>query len=450
MADRQMRGRPEETTQSVSSGNRSVRSVIARLGDQRRLVFLLSVLVIYIAVFQYFDGLRFAPSKDEVHFWETVQTHFTSPFPPSLETLRGYREIITPLAFIVWGQLDRVFDAGLFPGRMLNLVLSFTMTCWVGMRLGREDPNAILAAFGLLLYPYYLGLSVHLYTDIFAAFFMFGGFWLYGRRRLVWSFVFFVLAVSSRQYMIAFPLALAAWEFLAGLRGDRRHWLNGIGPLLAGASVVGWFVFFGGLGPKPGVEHWIPRYPAPMSSLFAVIPEYALYHLACVGFYFVVPEFLFFRRWRQFEVRDLLALGPLLIATGVLALFVAFPPLFPERPMGMFDRGARLVLSSDFARVSFYYLLTVATCLRFSRMDLASWIVLANACMIMKAQLAWDKYLLPTMVVLWYLRSRNVLDGGSYPVLPPRDSGARPVAGGGLLPRLRFRSRASGSPCRDG
>jgi hypothetical protein len=49
----------------------------------------------------------------------------------------------------------------------------------------------------------------------------------------------------------------------------------------------------------------------------------------------------------------------------------------------------------------FFALLAV---LRFSRLDLEGWMVIANVAVVMKGHGAWDKYLLPLLVLLWYLR----------------------------------------------
>jgi 4-amino-4-deoxy-L-arabinose transferase-like glycosyltransferase len=82
---------------------------------------------------------------------------------------------------------------GILAGRLLNLVLSFAMICLIVFPLAQKGKSGVLAACGLLIFPYYLWLSSHLYTDIIATFFVFLGFWLYLRNQHVWSSLAFIL-----------------------------------------------------------------------------------------------------------------------------------------------------------------------------------------------------------------------------------------------------------------
>ena len=388
---------------------------------RRQALLLIAILAAYGLVLGLTRGLSFEPKKDEIHFWETTEAYFVAPFPPSAETLRSYPELITPLSYIIWGQLEWATGQGLLAGRILNLVLSLAIV-WLLVQQG--DPARLagfLAALGMLFYPYFLSLGVHLYTDMIGAFFIGFALHCHLRGRLVTAVLLFVLAISTRQYLVQVPAALAAWEGLRWLRGEQR-WKPMAACLAACASLLGWIVFWGGIAPQPGMEVWIPRYPSPMLEPTQFILEYGSRFLVGIGVYFVLPEALLFR---ELPPRSLLR-SRLLWASAIAlaALFALDPPLLSDgQPGGVFGRAARLLFpgsAGEPLRMALFYVLALATCLRFlRRMDLSFWLVLIAFVMAMKSQIAWEKYYLPTLLALWYLRSRGL--GGAWVT---RDEGA--------------------------
>ena len=62
------------------------------------------------------DFLTQLAYSDERHYWEAV-LYFAEHLPPGLEEMRGYSEQSTPLAFILWGAVERSFGGGLPAGR---------------------------------------------------------------------------------------------------------------------------------------------------------------------------------------------------------------------------------------------------------------------------------------------------------------------------------------------
>ena len=66
---------------------------------------------------------------------------------------------MTPLALVIWGELDYVTGDGLFYGRLLNFALTLAMTLLVAFCAPRDWPRPALAAIGLLLFPYTLPLG---------------------------------------------------------------------------------------------------------------------------------------------------------------------------------------------------------------------------------------------------------------------------------------------------
>ena len=371
--------------------------------------FLLAVGLVYLATFAVADGLRFTPVKDEIHFLESARI-FAGTF--GVEELRGYPEVVTPLALVVWGRLEQLTGAGLWAGRFLNLLLSLALVCLVAYVPRQLSSRSALAAVGLLAFPYTLPLSVHLYTDMMAAAFAGIGTVAVLWRRPALAFVALSAAIATRQYLVQIAAALAAAEALAWVRGDRARWRTALAAGAATATLGGWIVFFGGLAPQVGLDAWIPRYPAPMLDPSSFILHYGLYALTGVGAYFVVVEAMLYRelptRPTLFRLRNLGA------ALVLAALFLVDPPILgSSHPGGPIGRVSRMLFPSpqlDLVRVGIYYALALLAVLRFStRLDAAFWVVAAGVVLSMKQQIPWEKYLLPTLSALWILRAAGDL-----------------------------------------
>lgn len=350
------------------------------------------------------------PLRDETHYWPNAQ-YLTSGGFPSLEKLRTYSELCTPLSLTLFGWADRLTGAGLPAARYLSLsAVCATLVLFALLARG-PDRRVLPAALCLLAFPYFLGVGIHIYPDSFAILFTLLGLVLFQRDRPWIGAVFFALAISCRQYMVAFPIGLALWEIAELIRltpGNKRwHAIITSSKAAAGFSggvvLLAWIIFWGGFGPPGEVKRQAVS-TAQNSILF--YPQYALYGLACLGLYFVLPRWVIFDR--RLDLRAAVSMRSLALLAGVAICFWLFPPQdnfhYEIDNMGYFDRmirgavGAhsttRLVILGAFA--------WIAT-LAFSRYSLASMLVLVHLLMLAKAHIAWDKYELPMLVCLWFL-----------------------------------------------
>jgi hypothetical protein len=126
--------------------------------------------------------------------------------------------------------------------------------------------------------------------------------------------------------------------------------------------------------------------------------------LACVGLYFVIPKLILFRP--KLKMRNLFTYKNLFLGSFLLFLFIIFPPLEAH---GILIKVARL-LPYDFLKLIIFYALALIACLRFMQnLNLAFWVLLVNTVLMMKAY-PWDKYLLPLLIIFWYLTSIEALD----------------------------------------
>lgn len=363
-------------------------------------LFCAGLFVVYLALFLFYDQLRFPLVWDEKHFWE-ASLLFSQSLIPDLDQLRNYGALNTPLPFIVFGILEYLFGNGIFVGRLLNMILSLVMVCLIAFPLAQKGKTGILASCGLLIFPYYLWLSSHLYTDIIATFFVFLGFWLYLRNQHLWSSFAFILAIASRQYMLAFPVALAAYELVSSCKSGFQLRPRHLAPVVAAATIFGWFWLFNGLAPEAAIS--TQSTPSVQQSAWALSLSPSLYFLSCIGLYFVIPEWVLFNR--SFNLKQILTFRNVGLALGLLSAFVFFPP---SEAHGLLIKVENFLPDTTIILAVLYVLAWLA-CARFTRANLTFWLLFVNCGLMLKAY-PWDKYALPLLVVFWYFKSINVLD----------------------------------------
>ncbi|TVQ08722.1 MAG: hypothetical protein EA368_11205 [Leptolyngbya sp. DLM2.Bin27] len=370
--------------------------------SQQKILFLCGITAIYLAIVAWLDFLQGPPWWDEVNFWKSSLT-FSDSLLPSLSDLREYHSLNTPLPFMIFGFLEYLFNQGMVAGRLLNLILSLGIVVVIGWPSKQKGSRAILCLIGLFLCPYFLFLSGRLYTEMIACTWVLLGFVTYVHDRHWLSCLAFVLAISSRQYMLAFPMAIATYEFLATANqyrqgqtvGQHQRWLA---PALASLSILGWVALFGGLAPASAI---VAHAPEVQQSKWALTPGGTINFLAFVGVYIVIPEWLLFRPPNPLQSLRKNQKPWLLIAAGLLVFCLIFPPL--DTPYGNMGKVADLLPFYGMV-MAMYYGLALLTCLRFAKPDLLFWIVVFNALIMMKA-IPWDRYVLPLAVAFWYLKS---------------------------------------------
>ncbi len=253
-----------------------------------------------------------------------------------------------------------------------------------------------------------------LYTDLVAAFCGLSGLVLHRRGQRWLAAGCWVAAIASRQYLLAVPLAVGAWELWLhrseGLR-IRSAW---VAPLLASATIFGWYALYGGFAPAGTLA----RERVATAAFWAVAPEHSLYYLTTIGVYYVLPALLLLGLWPRLARRVRASRWIVLGSAAALALaFALAPPLHNHNPgfvdtMGYFDKAARVVLS-DGPRAVLYYVLALAAIVALLDSPLALLLLGTNSAALLKSQVAWDKYALPLLVLLWYRRRGTATKAGA-------------------------------------
>lgn len=376
--------------------------------SKQKLLFFVIIIAFFGLLLRRLDFLQAPQLYDEISFWKTSLI-FSDRLIPTISELRSYGELSTPLPFIIYGALEHFSGHGLLAGRLLNLILLFMIAAIIGWpRTGNQQ--SILCLVGLLLFPYNFLYGGRLYTDVIACAWVLLGLVGYQHNRHFLSCVAFILAIASRQYMVAFPAAISLYEFAIAIpQFKASHRFNlakqwrWIAPLIATLSLLGWIYLFQGLTPQVGAA--ISKVdPHVQTTAWAIDPGRAVNYLGSVATYIVIPEFVLFRLWQQpsrSKQQRRLIIG---IASVLLLVVVVSPPLLYTRNSINLIAGIFNNTQYEFIGAIIYYLLSLLTVIRFSQPSLLSLMVLTNSAIMAKVY-PWDKYLWPFVVVFWYLKA---------------------------------------------
>lgn len=371
-------------------------------------------LLLFIGIYQYKNHFDFALYQDEIHYYATAIEFSKQPLP-SLHLLKTFHELNTPLPFIVGGWVIHIFGENVAYLRLLNFLLSFFIVL-LFIWLSPDDSRRFwLCLGGLLIFPNYYLCSVHFYTDVIPLLTVLLGMIMYFRKWYWLAGLFFVAAIASRQYMLAFPAAIILYETYHRYRksGELKDtFLGAMGNptlypfALACLSLLPWMLLWG--GPAPAEEMSRQYYDS------AVIYNggFVLYASAALAFYYILLETIFTNSWHYYVTYPTRHPQFFIGFTLLVLLLVFFFPAqqtqnkyFDWPFLGYFDRLLEVIgISGIFKQLIFGSLMLVSL-MRFvtPAMSLSGFLVIINLLLLGKAQLSWDKYLMPTIVVLWFL-----------------------------------------------
>ncbi len=283
--------------------------------------------------------LRHGLWHDEHHFVETIK-QFGDRYFPSLDLIRSYREMSTPLPFIMFGIIGRLFDFDLSIMRAFMLLLSAFMLVIFHRTVSRitDSPKWALAAVLVLsLNPYVFGAAICMYTDNAALLFFFAAVYCYVRKYPIGFAAFSWCAIMCRQYYVFVPLGILIYEAIRLTR--KRQWKACVKAVLPPAGtilgVLPLFIFWNGLSPQTELRD---IYMDPVLTFHAktLILNFSL------SFWYVWPIWYFM--FRQIPVR----ISSVALAVPLSALFLLFPIEVTDAAKsggvvttGFFHRGLR-------------------------------------------------------------------------------------------------------------
>ncbi|NIJ55967.1 hypothetical protein [Dyadobacter arcticus] len=382
----------------------------------RKLYASLFVLALFVIIFIVKDRFTVDLYQDEFHYLPTAVLFGTEPWP-SINLLKSYNELNTPVPFILGGWAVRLFGENIQYLRLLTFITSFSLLMLFIWNSPDRSKRFWLCLAGLMAFPNYYLVSIYYYTDIFAMFFTLAALIAYVRKAHGLSLILFIAAVCCRQYMLAFPAAVAAFEILEILKKSNsiksfvtwifaeRTWLYYIFGVL---SIVPWILLWH--GPAPASVMAEQHYDS--DKLVQYNFGYLLYSSVVVAVYYVIPEILLTKNWHylvSYPERYPKWFFALLALVGFLVVFFpakqAHNPYFTWPFLGYVDQILMTIGITGFIKQVLFGILMMITLMRFiaPTFNLASWMVVLNILLLGKAQLSWDKYSLPLIMGLWFL-----------------------------------------------
>jgi hypothetical protein len=217
--------------------------------------------------------------------------------------------------------------------------------------------------------------------------------------------------------MLAFPAAIVAYEVFKNVKWSTNPadliksvfsdpaW---IWYVLAVMAIVPWVLIWH--GPAPASVMADQHYDS--DKLVQYNFGYLMYASAVVAVYYIIPEMLVTRRFSHFIVypkkHPAMFVGFLVVIAAIIALFPAkqaHNPYFTWPYLGYVDELLMKIGISGLLKHLVFGALMLVTLVRFvsPRFNLATWVFLLNILLLGKAQLSWDKYSLPMIMVLWFL-----------------------------------------------
>lgn len=222
-----------------------------RLTRKEYLLFLLFVCLFEISV-ALIGNIGTRPGwGDEVRFHQTI-INFANNF--SLDLLKTYHQMSTPLPFALYALWGKIFGLTLFPLRILSILIALVTYSLFFHLLGQFTDNKKLLWFTslfLVVHPYNVGLSIFVFTDMIAILFILSGFRTVIKNRPMLFTLFSALAILSRQYMIFFVAAVGLYFLLKFfLKNDKQSLIFIWGAVISLLPFIGLMMLWNGASPN--------------------------------------------------------------------------------------------------------------------------------------------------------------------------------------------------------
>lgn len=377
------------------------------------LLFLLQIIIIYAI------KLNRPIYGDEVHFVPTVLFLGKNL---TLQTIKHYPEMNTPLGFVLYGLWGRAFGFELPILRTLSIILA--IITYIAMHrlfftIFNDSLISVLSTIFIAVNPYMIGLNIFVYTDMLGILFLVTACLAIYHNRWALFMISSAAAVLCRQYLI-FLTASALMYYFFQFCKDRNHlalkmMLSGIVSLIPFLCLV---LLWKGLGPDNDLRR------INLSGGFSYHPSFLTLYISQM-FIYLLPVVLIC--WRSF-FRSRTVLGICLLISPIYWLF----PVRPSKVLidadihtvGFLHRTLRYLFNNTFYEDVGFYLLFyfgLAILIYFVRDTLKMWkqkdfnyffFLYLSIFMFLLVQpfsyISWEKYFMPIMplIAIQILRTR--------------------------------------------
>ena len=287
---------------------------------------------------------------DEAHFYKTIQIF---EHDISLDNLKHYQEMSTPLPFIIYALWGRLWEADIFHLRILSFLIAL-ITCLVFHRILYLLFNGTKAFWGtvfLSINPYMIGFSIFVFTDMMAILFLVLTLFFLIRKHLILFVLSMAAAILSRQYMIFFTFAVFIYSGLVYLHSkDTKSLSLFISNLFAVVPMVLLIILWSGLSPINNLRKLY------MDEAFTFHPHILTLYISLLFIYFVPILFFYAKR--------IYANYRIILISLLLSFFYVIYPIKPSQSsvaigvstVGLFHRFLQSVLDNQFFIHFIFYL----------------------------------------------------------------------------------------------
>jgi len=312
------------------------------------IVSVVTFLVIIEGVVLYF-GINHLYWGDEVHFVKTVRL-FGEGF--TLDTLRRYNEMSSPLPFMVYALWGQLFGFELQVLRLLSIVIAIaTYLTFYQLLFSCLDNRklAFLTTAFLALHPYMIGLSIFVFNDMLSIFFLVLGCVAIWRKSPLLFGLSSMFGLLCRQYFAFLPTAAGLFFLLKYLKTRGRLARNMVlAVLLSFLPLVLLFLFWGGLSPQNEMRTYY------LFDDLYFHPDFLVLYILQY-FVYLLPFVLW--RWKHFY-KDLKILG----SSAVISLVYLWFPVTASRyavavgvdTVGFYHRFVRYIAGEQWEHVVLY------------------------------------------------------------------------------------------------
>jgi hypothetical protein len=322
---------------------------------KRSLLLLVLFLIVYETILYIGVGLRQPTWADEHHFIPTIEK-FGKEI--SLRQLKTYNELSTPLPFILYALWGKLVGFHLHQLRFFSLIIALftfiTFYIYYYQASGRVK-IALLVTLFLIYQPYSIGISVFVYTDMLALFF------------LAWSLIAFqkekpiILAISAagamlcRQYFVFLPAALFLYylvQMILKARPNSRKML--ISSIVSFIPLISIFILWCGFSPQNEISNLYLQGGLYFHTEFLVL-------YICLFAVYLFPMIIYC--WKKYYKNRILLLLSLLISFT----YLLFPVKASEPAVavdvftvGYFHRFIRMALGTSSEHFVFYFMFLIS------------------------------------------------------------------------------------------
>lgn len=352
------------------------------------LIVILIFLEIVLCFFRFSDKLV----GDEEYLWNTVKSFSKQNFILPWAFLEKFPGPMTPLYFIIFGWIEKLFNLGVVGIRAINSVLAIIILLLI-WKDSKSPKNFIFVSLILIIAPYFISLSISAYTDILFFILTLCGFILYKKEKYWWSAIFFTLSIATRQFGVIIPLALAVDSFFSK-NSKKIKWIS---PAIAASSLILWFILFGFSFTPPALK---------ISGLY-FNPYSGIYFLTTIFAQFIILEIVLFGNYKDLKIYNYQSLIIFILS---LALFL----IFPVPDLYWVDKFSILFFISinlpPLLSAILYSIFASLAVIRFKENRFIILLFILNMIILTTLRVGWDKYTLIVTLLLCYMKSSGLLD----------------------------------------